>query len=474
MTDRSNSPEFEKTLAEFQAAQNYLFSLITDPTGSRYFEVKSTEVRRQEFEEQIERMRDFLAFAGNPQTTFNSIHVAGTSGKGSVVTMLASILRAAGIHAGHHVSPYVQVCNEKLVVNGQMISPGEFVSLVEEFKAIYKSWQQSNSGFEAIKYGEAWVALTYLWLVRQKVAWAVIETGLGGRYDPTNVLPSKVAVITNVDYDHVEVLGEDLRDIANHKTGIIKEGGIVVTGEQNQAVLNVIEDEARQKGAAVFRLGKEFDFKIKGGLLEVDGPHSKYRDLRIAMKGQFQPTNAAVAVAALDVLRESDQLPIDETTVRAGLAAAAYPGRMEVIQEEPVVILDGAHNRHKMEALAASLKAIYPGRKLTVVLGVLMIKDGGGMVRALAPLAEKWVATKPHVFGKPALPASELAEIVREVLPGIKVAVQEDVRTALEQVLGEAKEDEIIVVTGSIYLIGEARERWVSSEELLYRLEVGN
>lgn len=474
MTNPSIPPNFEEILVKFQAAQNYLFSLITDPSGSRYFESKSSQVRQKEFEDQITRMEDFLAFAGNPQDSFSSIHVAGTSGKGSVVMMLASILKAAGVHSGHHVSPYVQVCNEKLAVNGRLISPSEFVDLVDEFKAIYSSWKKSNGRFAAIKYGEAWVVLTYLWLTQKKVDWAVIETGLGGRYDPTNVLPSKAAVITNVDYDHVEVLGEEIGDIAWHKAGITKDGGIVVTGERKGAVLKVIEEEARLKGAELFRLGKEFDYTVNEGVLEIAGPSSDYRGLRIAMKGKFQPVNAAVAVAALDVLRERENLSIDEQAVRTGLGATVYSGRMEVIQEEPTVILDGAHNRHKMEALAESLRAAFPGKKMTVVIGMLMIKDGQGMVEALAPLAGRWVATQPHVFGKPALPAGQLADIIKDRSPEARITVQENVLTALAGVLNEAQPDEIILVTGSIYLLGEARERWMPKEDLLYRLEVGN
>ena len=195
----------EELIQAFRQAEKWLFSLITDPTGERYFQEKSMEVRMTEFREQIERMGSFLELIGSPQNSFPSIHVAGTSGKGSVVQMLASILRANGLKTGYHVSPYLQVCLEKLIVDGKLIRPSEFAGLVAEFRAEFEAWTAHSERFDTIKYGEAWVALTYKWMAKQQVDWAVIETGLGGRFDPTNVLQPRLTVITNVNYDHVEV-----------------------------------------------------------------------------------------------------------------------------------------------------------------------------------------------------------------------------------------------------------------------------
>lgn len=470
MNHTQRDRNFSALLGQFDDAQKWLFSLITDPTGSRYFEVKDRAVRQQEFEEQISRMADFLAFAGNPQSSFNSIHVAGTSGKGSVVNMLAAMLSRAGIRTGFHVSPYVQVCNEKLVLDGQPISPSDFIALVDHFKLLYIDWKASSNQYNALKYGEAWVALTYLWLAQQNVEWAVIETGLGGRYDPTNVLPADLAIITNVDYDHVEVLGEDIREIASHKAGIIKADGMAVTGEQNEVVLEIIQKEAAAKGASLYRLGKDFDYRRTGDELIVDGPKNTYQGLRLGLLGAFQPINAAVAIAALDLLRDSRGLGIDRDAVKDGLAAVRYPGRMEIIQENPTVILDGAHNPHKIDALAETLKSNYPGRKFTVMIGMLVVKDGKGMIGGLHSLVGKWAVTQPDVFGKPSLPAGELYDMIRASSPA-PVKEYENVGDALDQVLAAADPDEIILVTGSIYLIGEARERWEPSEKLLYGYE---
>ena len=243
-----------------------------------------------------------------PEKQYHSIHVAGTSGKGSVVNMLAEILSTTGQRVGYHVSPYLQVCNEKLIVDRQLIPPSKFVSLVEELRGFYQQWKSAGGKYQTIKYGEAWVALTLMWMAKQQVDWAVIETGLGGRYDPTNVVPAKLAVITNVDYDHTEVLGESLPEIATHKAGIIKPGGLAITAETKAEVLEVIKQEAAEKNARLYCLGEDFCYQITdengAHTLKVEGVNHTYRGLRVAMKGKFQLNNAALAVASLDLLTE--------------------------------------------------------------------------------------------------------------------------------------------------------------------------
>lgn len=429
------------------------------------------DVRMVEFQEQIERMADFLVFCGHPERKFSSIHVAGTSGKGSVVHLLAGILKAGGYKVGYHVSPYLQVCNEKLIVDGNLIRPSEFADLVGKLRTKYEQWQQTNGRFEAIKYGEAWVALTYLWLARNHVDWGVIETGLGGRYDPTNVLPSTLAVITNVNYDHVEVLGETLEEIASHKAGIIKTDGLVITAETKPEVLEVIQMEASKKNARLFRIGKDYQYQIgEDGSLTVDGPHTTYHHLKVAAPGEFQLENAALAVAALDLLAGEGLIELQPASVKAGLGVQVA-GRFEIIQEDPVVILDGAHNQHKASALARSLVRAYPDKKLTVVLGTLSIKDFSGIIEALAPITGKWIATQPKVFGKPAAPAAALAAVIRKITPDLPVIEFESVRDAIWQTLADAAEDEIIVVTGSLYMLGEARGVWRSVDQILSDIE---
>jgi dihydrofolate synthase/folylpolyglutamate synthase len=470
-------PQVSAAIQEFRKAEKWLFTLITDPQGERYFQEKSMEVRMQEFREQITRMQSFLDFCDNPETDYHSIHVAGTSGKGSVVHYLAACLKAAGVKVGYHVSPYLQVCNEKLISNGKMIRPSEFTALVTDFRARFEQWVDQNGLFETMKYGEAWVALTFLWMARQQVQWTVIETGLGGRYDPTNTIPAKLAVITNVNYDHVEVLGESLREIGYHKAGIIKHAGLAITSETKPEVLEVIQAEAHHKNARLFVLGQDFNYhKIeKSGkrLLRVEGVHRTYEDLALAMKGEFQIENAALAIASLDLLSGFGLLKVPEKAIRAGLQVEV-PGRFEIIQQQPTVILDGAHNRHKAEALAASLSKQYPDKKMTVILGTLSIKDFSGIIHALAPITDKWIATQPKVFGKPTARAAALAAVIEEETPELEVVQSPDVKTAIQETLAGAKDDDLIVITGSLYLLGEARGLWVPVDQILAEIETQN
>jgi dihydrofolate synthase/folylpolyglutamate synthase len=469
-------PGFEKVLADYRQKYQWLLSLVTDPSGARYFTDKSREQRLLELEEQLARTADFLHFIGDPQKRFNAVHVAGTSGKGSVVSLLAAMLTASGLKTGHHISPYLQVPDEKLVVDDRMISPSGFSALVSRFQEEYRRWQQAGGKYDSLKYVEAWVILTYIWLAERGVDWAVIETALGGRFDPTNVLPSRLAVLTNINYDHTEVLGETLNEIAWHKAGIIKSGGIAITAETKAEPLAVFRREAQEKGVLLFELDQDYSYRVdeisnEGVRVSVNGPYHSYPNLQVPLTGLFQPLNVALAVAALDVLRQEYRLPVNQETVQAGLQAVRFPGRMEVVQRKPLVILDGAHNLHKMQSLVESLAELYPGCKFTVVIGMLSVKDAQGMIATLAPLAERWVASQPQVYGKPAMAAQELAERILQAVPGGKVLVCPRVPVALDAALENASPDDMVLVTGSLYLLGEARNRWYPTEQLLRELE---
>ena len=434
------------------------------------------EVRLQEFEEQIQRMQAFMDFCGNPENTFPSIHVAGTSGKGSVVNLIYGLLSSAGLKVGYHVSPYLQVCNEKLIVDGKMIRPSDFSGLVHDFREKHVNWLEAQDQFGPLKYGEAWVALTFLWLAKQNVDWGVIETGLGGRYDPTNVVSSKLAVITNINYDHVEVLGESLEEIAYHKAGIIKPNGLAVTGETNPAPWAVIAKEAKDKNTTLFSLGKDFGYQIRetgdGVVLDVNGVYHDYKGIKVNMGGDYQYLNAAMAIASVDVLAKNYEVPINLERIKEGVGKTIFSGRFEAIQKNPLVILDGAHNLHKAGALAASLKQEYPGEKFIVVLGTLSIKDFSGIIKSLAPLTKTWIATQPHVFGKPSASPEALAEVIRSVAPDATVIMKESVGEGVDAALALAGETDKVVVTGSLYMVGEARNRWYPTYEILSNLEL--
>jgi dihydrofolate synthase / folylpolyglutamate synthase len=461
---------------KFEGQVEWLQTLITDPTGARYFQSKAPEARLKEFQEQIARITDFLEFAGNPQASYSSIHVAGTSGKGSVVTMLAAILTRCQLHTGSHVSPYLQVCNEKLQIDGQMISPSEFVGLVEQFKQLHASWSMAGRPFTALRYGEAWTALTFLWFALSKVDWAVIETGVGGRFDPTNLLPSTLAVITNVNLDHTELLGHTLPEIAYHKAGIIKPGQLAITASTDESVLQVIKEEASKQNARLYCIGKDFDFVVhhldaRRLYITVQTPFRCYKNLCVGMSGVFQPINAALAVTAMDVLREHHQLPVTPEAIKSALANARLPGRLEVMQTQPIVILDGAHNPHKMQSLADSIRAFYPHKRVTAIIGILLMKDAQAGLAALLPVVSRVVAVQPHVPGKPSLPANALADLIRVMYPALPCEVASSVREGIELSLSRLSKDDLLLVTGSLYMLGEAREHWIPKHQILQELE---
>lgn len=461
----------------YYRAIDALYSLITDPTGDRVFQDKSDRLVQQEHGERLARTADFLDFAGNPQQQYRTVHIAGTSGKGSVAAITAAILRRIGLRTGLHVSPYLQLPVEKLVVNGQMASPGDFAESVQQLMQLRAEWVGANRAFNDLRYGEAWVALTYLWLARQRVAWAVVETGLGGRFDPTNVITPELALITNVNFDHIKSLGPGLLDIAHHKAGIIKPGKPVVTTETNPEVIALFEREAAQQGSRLYVLGRDFDCSVvtqdRDGLtVEVQGPFNRYPDLRLNLPGGFQARNVALAVAGLDVLSGTGAFSMLPAEVAEAVAGVKFSGRMEMVQAAPPVILDGAHNPHKIEALANSIRAAYPQQRITAIVGMMRVKDADGIIAHLAPLVSRFIVTAPVVFGKRSFPPAELAALIRSVAPMVEVQVVESVKTSVEYALTTLPPEELLLVTGSIYLVGEARDHWFPRGELLAQLEL--
>ncbi|MCA9952709.1 MAG: hypothetical protein KDE48_23830 [Anaerolineales bacterium] len=459
-------------LTDYYAQEKWLQSLITDPTGSRFFKEKDAATQLRENHAKMARMRAFLDFAGNPQAAYQSVHVAGTSGKGSVVMMIAALLAEAGIKTGHHTSPYLQICNEKLVLNGRLITPQQFSALIHEFRQIYTAWQTQGN---FLRYGDAWVALTYWWYARQKAEWLVMETGMGGRYDATNVLPSSLAVITNIDFDHMKSLGGTRASIAQHKAGIIRANSVTLTAVTDPEALPVIEAEARQKNSQLLRLGQDFDYRLHaadadGFTLSVQTPYRVYDHLWLPLLGTFQAQNAALAVTAVDVLREREGIDVGETAVRHILANLHLPGRMEIMQTNPIVILDSAHNPHKMQALAHSIKTFFPEKHVTVIMGVLVSKNSRPMVEAIATVADRFVMTEPNVLGKPAIPAAQLVDYAQNAAPATVVSNIKSVGAAIDLVLANSNPADIIIIAGSLYLAGEARDYWRPRQVLLRQL----
>ncbi|MSQ11028.1 MAG: bifunctional folylpolyglutamate synthase/dihydrofolate synthase [Dehalococcoidia bacterium] len=403
-------------------------------------------------------MRELMHALGRPQDQFRSVHVGGTSGKGSTSVLIAAGLQASGHRTGLHTTPYLQHATEKLVIDGRQSSQADVVALVDGLR-------HALAGLPALDqqagFVQRWTALVFMCFAQQAVDFGVIEVSLGGRYDATNVVTPAVSVITNIGHDHLEALGPTLADVAWHKAGILKPGVPAVTAATGES-LAVIEQEAAAVGAPLWVVGRDVRLSdvrctSDGTCLRVDTPAGAWPAVRLKLLGPHQAVNTATAIAALDALQVAG-VAVDQQAACAALAAATVPGRFEVVQTNPTIVLDGAHNPEKAASLTAALRASFPGRQVTLVLGVGASKDLPDILTALRPVLAHVVCTEASVIAKPAVPAQALAQAVRSV--GIPADAEPDPHAAVGRACGIAGPDGLVCVTGSMYLVGAVRGCW--------------
>jgi len=384
----------------------------------------------------LENTLQLAALAGNPQETLRFIHVAGTNGKGSTCAMLEGIYRAAGLRTGLFTSPHLVSFRERIQINRQLISKDEVVRLVAEFQPLLKQFPADHppTFFEVV------TVMGLKFFAEQKCDLVIWETGLGGRLDATNIVTPLASVITNIAFDHEQWLGNTLAKIAAEKAGIIKPGVPVLTAANEPEALSVIENIAREKHAPVFKLEQEFRRFAAGG---TPPP---------ALPGDHQKLNAALALATIDILRK--KIPVAAETVRTGLAGVDWPGRLQLIQKSngQRILLDGAHNVAGTKVLRAALEKTFLAARRSLILGVLQDKDWQRICELLAPLAAR-ILTVP-VASERAADANELAKACRTHNPSSDILVCSSLNEALNQTASDA----FVVVTGSLYLVGEALE----------------
>lgn len=458
---------FAASLARFHEAVRRTDALITaDPTPHG----KTPAEIRERAELRLDRLRRFLAQLGNPHQRYRIIHITGTSGKGSTSTAIASILSSAGLRTGLHTSPYLQTPTEKLQINGELIGPDAFADIVDEILAEHDAWVARHEA--PLTYGEVWVALTLAWFAKATVDVAVIEVGAGGRFDLTNVVTPTVTAITSVGIDHTVTLGETIAEIAWHKAGIIKPGAPVVTAVTDPVALKPILAEAELARVPLTRVvhGETFDL-ISTGMsgtrwrtLNPDGtPEHQWP----APAGGFQAANAAVAVAVVREFARVTGDDVPDEAIERGLAAARIPGRYEVIHDAETgtrVILDGAHNTQKVAALAAEIarERERTDSPLVVVFGALEAKHYVEMAELLAPQAAAMVVTSPQVLAKAGAHIEALIAAVRRTgFSGVLLGEPEP-KVAVQKALDIARDlpDALLLVSGSLYLVGNVRGRW--------------
>lgn len=396
----------------------------------------------------LDRTRELLSRLGNPEKALRFVHVAGTNGKGSTSTMLASVLQAAGYRTGLYTSPFLQVFNERMRVNGEMISDEELGALTQQLRPVAESMEDPPTEFEMM------TAIAFLFFQRRGCDIVVLEVGMGGRLDSTNVIGApEAAVICNIGLDHVKELGDTVEKIAFEKAGIIKPGCEAVLYQPECAGVAAVVQEVCAKNAVPLHTA---DFsKLRALEDSIRGQRFSYRDwqdLRIRLLGAHQLKNAAVVLETVEVLRGRGFVLSDEA-VRSGLSAAVWPGRFEVLGKSPVFIADGGHNRQCVEAVAASLEHYFPGKQFVFIMGVLADKDYRSMIELLAPLAKRFYTLTPD--SPRAMSAGQLAELLASY--GKPTDVCQSAADAVAKAFACAGKDDVICSVGSLYMTGEIR-----------------
>lgn len=395
----------------------------------------------------LERITELLARLGNPQSALRFVHVAGTNGKGSISAMLASVLKKAELTVGLYTSPYVNRFNERMQINCKPIEDSEVAQLVDEIKLHADAMDDHPTEFEMM------TAVAFLWFSRRKCDIVVLEVGMGGRLDATNVIACPdCCVIANIGLDHTAVLGSTLEKIACEKAGIIKEGCSVVMYQQFSEVMEVIRDVCYERNAEL--TVPDFD-DISPEFNSRDGQVFSYggEAYAIPLLGEHQLKNAATVLETVNVLRKQGW-QIEHDAVEAGLYAVNWPARFEIVHSEPWFVVDGGHNPQCAQALSASLREYFPDDRRVLLMGVLRDKDYVGIVKTLAPLFDAFVTVTPET--PRALPGEKLAQLFAEYGKEVQVcsSIEEGVRTAMD--IADELEG-MVCACGSLYICGNIR-----------------
>ena len=427
----------------YQAALSYILS-FTD-----YEKLPAFLYKADNFD--LRRMAELLDRLGNPHLTSPAIHVGGTKGKGSTAAMIASALSAAGYRTGLYTSPHLHTFRERITVDGGMITEEELSALTDRLQPEIDEVNRRHDYGEITTF-EILTALAFAFFMERRVDFQVLEVGLGGRLDATNVVMPRIAVITSISLDHAEVLGDSLAKIAGEKAGIIKPGTLVISAPQSCEVEGVIEEVCRSKGVSLITVGRDVTWRklksdLSGQFFEVKGKAGNHK-LIIPLLGEHQLENAAVAVAALEAL------DIGVVDIARGLAQVQWPGRLEILRHEPLFLADGAHNADSANRLRETIEKYLHFDRLILILGASSDKDIAGIVGALAPLSSQAIVTRSR-HPRALAPNLLLEELEKQ---GVKGELAESVSSAVERAMEMAGPRDLICATGSLFVAAEARE----------------
>jgi dihydrofolate synthase/folylpolyglutamate synthase len=394
----------------------------------------------------LETIQGILERLGNPQNSYAGIHIAGTNGKGSVAAALAAVLQAAGYRVGLYTSPHLVRFNERIRIDGIDISD-------EGVVRAYQAVKQAQGGEREPTFFEFATAMALHEFHQRQVDWAVIETGMGGRLDATNIIHPVLSILTNISLEHREYLGNTLAEIAREKAGIIKNHTPVVTGIRGKQALAVIREVAAERLAPVYRQGEEFRVRrSRSGAFSYFGIGHRWHHLTPPLAGEHQVDNMALVLAACEILiQKGTRLNLDQ--ISAGLAATRWPGRLEIVSTSPLIILDGAHNLMAARYLARYLAEHLSQRDITLVVGILSDKPYAAMLHSLLPVCRRAIITRPQIDR--GLAPETLLAVAREITS--LVTVIPEVGSAVKAAVESAGPDGVVCVAGSLYVVGEAK-----------------
>ncbi len=435
---------------QYQATLEYLYGFVD------YSLVRGLHFSPEKFD--LQRMRDFMRVLGYPQLAYPIIHVAGTKGKGSVSALIANALRVQGYNVGLYTSPHLYDYAERIQINGERISHADLVALVDELRPYLDPGTQLTT-FEIT------TAMAMLYFARRHANAVVLEVGLGGRLDATNIVYPKVSVITSISLDHVNVLGNTLEAIAGEKAGIIKAGIPVVVSPQKEAARQVISQIAAEKSAPLTQIGRDYQYALRSSSLDgqsmevwqvsTGGEPGKHVLLNIPLLGEHQVENAATAYAALQTARQNG-LVVSEEAIQKGFATVSWPGRFEILQRQPPIVIDSAHNRDSAHRLQIAMQDYFPGQNYILVFGASEDKDIQGIFAELLPHTKQLIVTRS--FHPRAANPEDLLHLAEAY--DCQTTIAASVADALDQAQNLAGSDYVVLVAGSIFIAAEAREAW--------------
>jgi dihydrofolate synthase/folylpolyglutamate synthase len=406
----------------------------------------------------LERMEALLLALESPQKNYPSILVAGTSGKGSTAAMLSSILSSAGYKSGRFTSPHLSRLTERITIDGVEIPDDEFVSILDSIRESI-SGMKNDPGFSHPTFFEIITALAMLYFSREKVDIAVFEVGLGGKLDSTNTMDHIISIITNVSLEHTRILGDTVGKIAGEKAGIIRSNVPTITAADDPAAICVIQDVCRKKASPLFVLGSDFSVNGTADDFDFSAGDCQISNLRLSLNGDFQLKNAVCAISAITCLADAG-FDIPDDAIRNGLLNLRWPGRLEIMQRNPLVIIDGAKDQKSAEIVAPEIQKMTEGKRKVLVLAISSDKNIQSMASSLVPGFDVVIASEHRIDDRSAR-AEDIASYAKEhcdsciILPGLE--------DAMKMAIGLAGSDGAVVLAGSVFAAGQAREIWVGS-----------